>query len=81
MTFWTILFTTALVCFGRSAWAHEGHGACKPIHEACEKAGKKGKAAKSCVKDIKEGKSVSGVTVSDADVTACNSEKVRTKAY
>lgn len=62
---------SALVVFaillGTSAWAEEhgahGAGPCKPVHEACEAAGKKGKDAWECVKTIKGGGTVPGVTV------------------
>jgi hypothetical protein len=77
----------ALVLMGSiSAFANEGHGGkdhpCQKVKAACEAAGfKKGEHAnkkglwKDCVDPVMEGKSVAGVTVSAADVSACKIKK------
>jgi len=50
--------------------------ACKPIMEACKAANFKGKDMfKKCVKPLKEGKTVEGVTVDPADLQACKEMK------
>jgi hypothetical protein len=52
------------------AMAHD-HGPCGPVFKACVAKTGKGKEAWSCVKTIKGGGTVEGVTVSDADQKAC----------
>jgi hypothetical protein len=51
------------------AMAH--NNACKPVWEACSAKVGKGKPAFECMKTIKHGGTVDGVTVSDADAKAC----------
>lgn len=56
------------------AWArHKGshNQACAAVWKACEAGGKEGKDAKECVKTIKDGGMVAGVTVNDADAKKC----------
>ena len=64
----------------QNAFAHDhehGNNACKPVKEACEKAGKKKKEAWACVKTIKGGGTVDGVTVSDTDLAACKASPAK----
>lgn len=63
-----------------SAPAKGKDNACKPLMEACKAANFKGKDMfKNCVKPLKEGKTVEGVTVDPAAVQACKEMKGKWK--
>ncbi len=65
------LILTAIMISGSMAFAKGGP--CKEVREACRAAGKKGMEVKSCVKTIKGGGTVEGVSVEASD--ACKAKR------
>lgn len=70
------LIVVAIAALSTSALAHKNHrggksSPCAAVWKACTNAGKTGDDAKSCLKTIKEGGTVEGVTVSESDVKTC----------
>ena len=69
------------------AFAHDKNGPCKPVCDACESAGyghdTEGKKVwEDCVIPIvKDGKTISGVNVSDSQVKQCKDFKAAKKAW
>jgi hypothetical protein len=64
------------VLLARSGWSLDlkkfsGLSACKPLMDACMKAGKQGKEATTCVDSVKKGESVKDVQVKPEDLKAC----------
>lgn len=72
-TFWVALFVLggASTFAGSTPSGGSKHGACGVLFKACKANGKIGRELLGCVKTIKDGGSVEGVTVAKSDLLKC----------
>lgn len=71
---WGLLFLASVTA--TSAWARHGKPLvapwpCDGVMQDCVKAGEQGDDAKACVKTIRNGGTVGGVTATDYDLKTC----------